>query len=86
MAKDDPQFARQGFLTLWALIFLVNVSLILGLVLTSQAAKQQSTLELIQSYNRSTSQIERALRSDQQPSKRARQTLKPGDSPQRLLE
>lgn len=86
MADDHSQSQRHGFLTLWALFSLAGVSLILLIVLTGQSAKQQSTLELIRTYNRSTSQIERAIKSPQQPSNGHPRTVKPGDSPQRLLE
>lgn len=86
MADHYSRFTRHGFLTLWALFFLAGVSLILLVVLAGQSARQQSTLELIKAYNRSTSQIERAIKGAQHPHKRAPRTVKPGDSPERLLE
>ncbi len=86
MANDDSRFTRRGFLTLWALFFLASVSLVLILVMAGQSAREQSTHQLIKDYNRSTSQLNRTVRSPQQASKPRLRTVKPADSRQRLLE
>lgn len=79
MVDNDSRFTRRGFLTLWALFFLASVSLVLILVMAGQSAREQSTHQLIQDYNRSTSQLNRARESSQQPSKSYLRTVKPAD-------
>lgn len=53
MAKDNFGFspARQGFLTLWALLFLMAMSTVLAIVLAGQAAQLQTTTQLIRQYD-----------------------------------
>ncbi|CAJ1228498.1 hypothetical protein [Levilactobacillus zymae] len=53
MAKHTSRFARpsQGFLTLWALLFLAAMSLTLTIVLAGQYARIQTTTQLVRQYD-----------------------------------
>ncbi|WP_157054344.1 hypothetical protein [Levilactobacillus paucivorans] len=80
MANNTGRFARRrGFLTLWALFFLTMVSLFIGLLSVAQAARRETTNELIRSTRQSTRRLEQGRPRD----------VKHGRSPkqrQRLLE
>lgn len=53
MAKDNSRFSpvHQGFLTMWALLFLMTMSTVLAIVLAGQAAQLQTTTQFIRQYD-----------------------------------
>ncbi|MFC6259502.1 hypothetical protein [Levilactobacillus fujinensis] len=58
MARNASRFTRrQGFLTLWALLFLASVSLLLTLISVGQAGQRETTMILTTEYRTTTRQI-----------------------------
>ncbi len=63
MARNVSRFTRhQGFLTLWALLFLTSVSLLLTLILVGQAGQRATTTALTRDYRATTQQIKSEIR------------------------
>jgi len=63
MARNASRLTRrQGFLTLWALLFLTSVSLLLTLILVGQAGQRETTAALTTEYRVTTRQIKREIR------------------------
>lgn len=63
MADHTSRFARrQGFLTLWALFFLVSVSLLMSVVVVGVTARREITRDLVQDYTATTKVIREQTR------------------------
>jgi len=63
MARNASRLTRrQGFLTLWALLFLTSVSLLLTLVLVGQVGQRETTTALTNDYRTSTRRVQREIR------------------------
>lgn len=59
MANNTRRLTRhQGFLTLWALFFLLSASLLMSLVTVGLTARREITRDLVQDYTRTTKAIQ----------------------------